>query len=517
MSKSRTAFALKNSVATVTCEAVHLITGFIARTALTTIMGAEYLGINGLFTNILTILSFAELGIGSTLVYRMYKPLAEGDEDKLAAYTYLYKRIYRVIILVISVCGIIVIPFLRYIVEAPNVKEDLTLLYLLYLVDTVISYAYVYKKSILIADQKSYIVSLFTQAFNIIMNIVQCIVLLLTHNFIAYFAVKIICSLLNNIFCSTYAQKQYPYIANKNAARIDKQEISGLKTDVKGLLFNTISSTAFNGTDNIFISRFIGITYVGILSNYTMILGLVHGVMNKIFGSITASIGNLGVTGGMKQTEKVMNQLFFLNAVLYGYLTVGMILLMQEFVTKIWLTNEYYLSFSIVLASIIELYYRGIHHPLAAVRYSLGLFSQYQFPVALLAVLNIFLDYLLVKPLGILGLILATIFCRFGTYCIDIYVVYSIAFKESSLGYYLKMLGWSVFMSVECAICYYLIRLVPMGGVVGFALRIVIISIVYWLSFFIVFRNTDDYLYYKTMFTKIIKTKLKRSVNKGDV
>lgn len=510
MNNSRTQNALKNSLVTTLCQVVHLIASFIGRTALTKILGAEYLGINGLFTNVLTILSFAELGIGSTLVYRMYKPLADGDKRKLAAYTQLYKKIYTAIIAIVSICGIAVIPFLKYIVKAPNVKENLILLYVLYLLDTIFTYAYVYKKSILIADQKSYIVSIFTQIFNIIMNIVQCIVLIITHSFIWYFAVRLVCNLLNNISCSRYAQRQYPFIAQKEIVPIEKEEIDGLKKDVKGLMLTKVASTAFSGTDNIFISAFIGIDSVGVLSNYTMILNMINGLMNSIFNSISASIGNLNTTGNTEQTEKVLKRLWFINTCFYGYISVAMIILIREFVTEIWFDKQYYLSMAIVITAVIELFYRSIHFPVYTVRTSMGLFSEYKWLFAAAAALNIILDFLLVKPLGIVGLFLATILCRGVTYVTDIQVVYKIGFKKSPASFYKNVAVWSVYLLILCSGLFVLCGRIVIDGIIGFIIRGLIITAVYFVSFAVLFHKNDGFVYFKDLFIKFSK-KLKRS------
>ena len=153
--KGRTNSAVKNSTITLGCQFIFLIMSFICRTVFTKTLGAEYLGVSGLFSNILTILSFAELGIGTALVYRMYKPLAENDYKKLKLYVKLYKKIYTIIIIVISIVGIAIIPLLPYLVTAPNVKESITILYILYLLQTIVSYVCVYKKSILIAESKT--------------------------------------------------------------------------------------------------------------------------------------------------------------------------------------------------------------------------------------------------------------------------------------------------------------------------------------------------------------------------
>ena len=338
---SRTGKAIRNTAVTTICQMSYLIASFICRTIFSHMLGKEYLGVSGLFTNILTILSFAELGMGSALVYRLYAPLASGDREKIKLYMQLYRRIYMVIIAVIAIIGIALIPFLGYLVKAPDVKEDLTLLYCLYLANTIVSYVFVYKKSLLIADQKDYIVSLFTQAFNLIMNVIQCILLVLTRNFVLYCVTGIVCSLMNNIVCSWYVNRHYGYLREPVSGSLSREDTQGLVKDVKGLLLTKISETTFSGTDNIFISVFIGIGYVGILSNYTLLLTTVNTLMNKVFGSITAILGNLAASNDRKQTETVLKRMFFINTAIYGYLCVGMMLLTREFVTEIWLSDDY--------------------------------------------------------------------------------------------------------------------------------------------------------------------------------
>ena len=311
MAENRTQKVILNSAVTLSCQIVYLIVSFVCRTIFTKTLGAEYLGISGLFSNILTILSFAELGIGSALVYRMYKPLATNDQEKLREYIQLYKQIYRIITLVILLAGLAFVPFLPSIIVAPNVKENVTLLYILYLAQTVVTYVFVYKKSILIADQKSYIVNICTQMFNFGMNIAQCVFLVVTHNFVIYCILNIVFNLANNIVCSYYADKQYPYLRKASNLKLSSEEIKNLFKDVKGLLLTKIASTAFSGTDNIFISTFIGIRYVGILSNYTVLSSIVNSVLNQIFDAITASIGNLVVTDEKSRAESVLKKTIF--------------------------------------------------------------------------------------------------------------------------------------------------------------------------------------------------------------
>ncbi len=502
---TRTGKAIRNTAVTTLCQMSYLIASFVCRTIFSNMLGTEYLGVSGLFTNVLTILSFAELGMGSALVYRLYAPLAAGDEDKLKQYMGLYRKIYGVIIAVITVCGLALVPFISYLVEAPDVKEDIRLLYILYLANTVVSYVFVYKKSLLIADQKDYIVSLFTQAFNLVMNVVQCILLVLTRNFVLYCITGIVSSLLNNIVCSIYVNKHYKYLNEPVKGKLSKEEKQGLIKDVKGLLMKKISETAFNGTDNIFITVFVGIHYVGILSNYTLLLTTVNTLMNKVFGSITAILGSFATDKDVTKTEGVLKKLFFLNTAIYGYLCVGMMILTREFVTEIWLTEEYALPMAVIVLAIMELFFRSIHYPLYITRNALGLFSYRNWLFIVAAGVNLLLDCLLIAPFGMVGVYIATILGRSISYLADIYVVYGIGFKKKITSYLQLILKWIVFLGIVLGIAYKAILQISISGIIGFVVRILVITIVYMLLFLLVFGKTPEWRYYLELTKKIIK------------
>ena len=493
---SRTDNAIKNTKITLICYIIYLISSFICRTILTKKLGAEYLGIGGLFSNILTILSFAELGIGSTLVYRLYKPFENEEYNKINCYLQLFKKIYRFIMLFILVAGICVIPFLKYLVDAPNIKESITTLYLLYLIQAVTSYFFIYKKTILTADQKDYIVTLFNEIVNVIMNIIQCLILIFIKSYIAYLIVSIICSIINNIICSWYVDKKYTFLKDKTDEKISKEDLEKLKKDTKGLVMTKVASTAFTGTDNIFISSFIGIKYVGIISNYTLILTIVNTLMNKIFSSITASVGNFAISkNNGEEIEKIFFKMFFINTAMYSYICVGLAIFIGEFVTKYWCGMDFDLNYTIILLLMIELYLRSIHYPLYITRNALGLFSQYRMIFVLAATMNIVLDFILVRPFGLLGLIVSTIICRCICYVTDIYVVYKYGLKKTSRDYYIRILKWIIFTLI-----FYIISLIVYNSFEinfwFFIIKIIIISIIYLIWIMIFYGKNSEMKYF---------------------
>lgn len=505
---NRMQVALKNASITLASQIAYIVASFICRTIFTKVLGSEYLGLNGLFSNILTMLSFVELGMGSALVYKMYKPLKEEDEAKLIVYMNFYRKVYYTIAFIMTILGLCVIPFLDYLVDAPNIDINIQFLYLLFLTDTVISYLYVYKKSILIADQKNYIVAVYTQTFNIIMNIGQIVILVLTHNYIIYLIFKILCDWLSNVLCSKYAEKIYPFIKKKTKEKISNSDKAELKENIKGLLLTKVASVAFDGTDNIFISWSVGISSVGILSNYSLILTTLNGLFNQIFYSITASIGNLGVDSSKEHVEEVLEKLYFLNAILYGYMGIGMTLLLKPFVVDIWVGEEYTLPFFTIFLLILELCLRGMHYPLYMTRSALGLFAQMKNIPPFCALLNIVLDFVLGEFYGIAGIITATIISRMIVRFTDVCVLYRGVFKMSVFRYYGMHFKFLLSVLVCIAVSYFTCGLFKIRNIIlGFVVDIIIISIIYVIGIYMIYRKGIQFNYYKDYIKGKIKAR----------
>lgn len=502
---SRKDTAFKNIFITMLCQIIYIIVSFICRTVFTKILGAEYLGLNGLFSNILTMLSFVELGLGSALVYKLYKPLATNDKEMICIYMQFYKKVYFVIAITVTCIGLFITPFLNYIVDAPNVDINIHIVYLLFLLDSVISYLYVYKKSILIADQKNYIVAVYTQVFNAIMNIGQIVLLVFTHNYILYLLFKIICDWLNNVFCSKKAENDYPFINKKTHERIQQEDREELVKDVKGLMLGKLASVTFDGTDNIFISMFSGIASVGIISNYTLILTTLNSLFNQVFNALTSSIGHLGATSPKAKVEEVLQKLYFFNSLLYGYLFVGIVLLLRMLVVEIWVGPEYNLPFLTVFLLVLELVLRGIHYPVYIVRTAMGLFHQLKYIPPICAAINIGLDYVLGYRFGIAGIVIATIVARLITRTADIYVLYTYCFKQSCVKYYKRHIKMLCFVFLCSVISFAAIQIASsLSVVIKFVSDIVIISFIYWGVALLLFRKTDEFHFY----FELIKSKL---------
>ena len=274
-----------------TYQFLTLILSFVARTVFIHTLGAEYLGLNGIFSDVLNLLSMADLGFNTTMAYSFYKPLAEHDEEKLAGLIHFYKKVYNVIAVVVTVVGIAVIPFLKYIVNTEQEIPHLAVYYLFSLANVVISYLFVYKSTILTADQKNYKVVNISIWTSLLKTILQIFSLLLLQNYILYLAIGVAVQFFNNLMASREAQKQYPFI--KMERKITKEEEKAIFENMRSVFLYKISSTIFTATDNILISVLVGTAMTGIYSNYLMVSNKLLLIIQIIFSALTASVGNV--------------------------------------------------------------------------------------------------------------------------------------------------------------------------------------------------------------------------------
>ena len=309
----RTSNSIRNSFSATLQTLVTMIVGFIAQTIFIRLLGAEYLGLNGLFTNILSMLSIFELGIGNAIVYNLYKPIADNDIGKIKSLMRFYKKAYNIIAILVLVFGLVIVPFLPLFVKNVTVDINITIVYILFLMSSVASYVLTYKRSLIYANQKNYIINYLHAGYIVILNVLQLLVLYLFKNYYIYLLLKIVCQLLENIILNVIANKMYPYLKDNDASKLDKKTEKSIFKKIKALFFHKVGSYIVLGTDNLIISTFIGIVVVGYYSNYYMVINAVNTFGFQIITSAVASIGNLLVTENAEKTYSVFKKIRFLN------------------------------------------------------------------------------------------------------------------------------------------------------------------------------------------------------------
>lgn len=405
--KSRSKNTKSNIIWGTINKLVFIFLPFLVRTALIYSLGVDYVGISGLFSSILQVLSLADMGFASAVVYCMYKPIAEQDNDTICSLLKFYRNIYRVIGTIILIFGIICLPLLKFLIKG-NYPVDISIhiVYLIYLFNSVISYfLFAYKKSLLVAYQTKRISDNVGTIVKLFTSFIQILVLLKYRNFYAYVFLIPLSTFVENIACSIVTDKIYPKIKCKG--KLDVTIKKDIVERVKGLFIYKVCGATRNSLDNIFISMFLGVTSVGVYSNYYYIMSSVRGFMDVITTSMSASLGNSVATESIDKNYNMLNIFTFLFSWICGWCTICLLCLYQPFM-EIWLGKNNMLPFSVVIALCFYFYVWTAGDIRSQYTDASGLWHKEKARSIVETVGNLVLNYALVRSLGILGTVLAT-------------------------------------------------------------------------------------------------------------
>lgn len=510
MKVSRWRMTIKNIAYGYLSNFIILLIDFISRTIFIKTLGATYLGVNGLFTNVLGMLSFAELGIGTALNFSLYKPVAEDNKEKIKAIMALYKKAYRVIALIISITGLILLPFLKYLIKDPGDIGNVYVYYLIFLFNTVTSYFVSYKFSLVNAEQKNYIMTRINMIVNIITKICQILIILLTKNFLAYLLTAAVIGLLQKIFIAKYLNNMYPYLLEKNVEKIEKEELDGIKKNVGGLIWHKVGEMSINQTDNILISSFVNVTSVGLVSNYTMIIQAVQSFLTLIFSGMVSSLGNLVATTDIKKQFSVFKIYNFVNFWLFGFCSIAFFVLIPPFIT-LWIGAENLIDLVSLLLLCINFYITGQRFALLNYKNAFGIFYDDKYVVLQAAVINLVISIIGVKLIGLPGIYVGTVVSGFYSAIRRPIIAYTRITGDKCSNYFKYSLKYFVYVLIPAAVMYVIsVWLLKEVTVVNFILMCVILTIGVNGWFCLVNIKSEEFIYMKNMAFSFFKKRKSR-------
>lgn len=442
---SRTTNSIYNFITSVGGQFIAILMQFVVRSVFINTLGKSYLGISGLFSNILSMLALAEFGVGNAILYKLYDPLAKEDHQRIAVLMKFYKKVYMLIGLAVACMGIVLIPFLPSMINdydkllALNIKP--VLVFLLYLLNSVSSYLFfAYKSAIVKADQKEYVLNIVSYAFTIGTGVGEIILLVVFSNFELYVAVKIVSVIVQNIICARIADRKYPFINDKTEDKLELREIRNIIKDCGALFLYRLNIVVQKATDNLMISFFLGIEMVGMYSNYYMFYTTVDKLMGKVFNSVAHSLGNLHTGDNLEHQYKIYEAVFLVTAILGGTAGVGIAVVANDFV-KAWVGEEW--TFSAIFAVLlgVEVFTLAFRQALSKYRSSMGLFRQAMYRPLAGIVINLIVSWFLVQRWGICGVLAGTVIAEWSTMVwYDPLVIHKCGFKNefSVFRYYRK-------------------------------------------------------------------------------
>lgn len=496
---SRTDNSLRNLKTAVLFKLAAIVVNFIARKIFVVVLTKEYLGLDGTFANILTMLSLAELGVGTAITYSMYKPLAEGDRELILSLMTLYRKFYTVIGITVGVLGAALTPFLQYIIrDIPDIPH-IRLIYLMFVLDSSISYFLVYKQSLISADQKQHIVTSYQYKTGMAVTAAQCAALLLTGDYILYLALKLCATFVCNALLARKADRLYPYLKQKTVQPLPAPVRQDISKNIRAMIAHKLGSVVVFGTDNVLIAYFVGAVSVGLYSNYLLITQSLKSAYSMIFRAMTASIGNLCAAEDTAHAQAVFWRVDLLTRWIYGFSAVCLVVLFNPFIS-LWLGADYLFSMPIVLLIVLSFYMTGMRQSVLTFREAMGLYWYDRHKPLFESAINLAVSILLAKPFGIVGIFIGTVVSTLSTCAwIEPYVLFRHGFG-APVGKYFVRYALNVLLTAAAgAATWYICALLPAAGFGAFLVKVLLCCVLPNLFFLLVYGKTSEFHYFLTL------------------
>lgn len=501
--------ASRNIVFGVLLKVYQILVPFLMRTAMIYLMGVQYLGLNSLFTSVLQVLNLAELGVGSAMVYSMYKPIAEDDETTICALMKLYRTYYRVIGLVIAVVGCALTPFIPFLIKS-DVPAGLNIyvLYILNLGATVLSYwLFAYKNSILQAHQRVDVVSKVTLVTSTIQYGVQLFVLWVFHNYYLYVIVLLATQALTNIVTAICADKLYPQFKPKG--KVDKVQVQRINQRIRDLFTSKIGGIIYDSADTIVISAFLGLTVLAVYQNYFYILNAITGLIAVVFTACMAGIGNSIVVEGKEKNYQDLNKFTFIITWIAGFCSVCLLCIYQPFM-ELWVGKDLMLSLSAVVCFVVYFFVRQFNALFNLYKDASGMWHEDRLRPLVAALTNLILNLILVQFIGVYGILLSTVL---AILCVGmpwlLHNLFTIIFEKKHMWPYISRLAnYTFVVFISCVVTYFICSRFILGGIPTILVRGVICLIVPNLIYYLVFKKTKEFQQSLQLVDKMTKGKM---------
>ena len=449
----------RNSFFSLISQFVLILIGFFSQRVMNLTMGEELVGMNGVISNIIAILSVSELGVASAIIFHLYEALARQDELKIASLMNLYRKAYYIFATVIMCMGLCIMPFVHLLLKDNSFSISyVRLIYFLWLARTALSYLLSYKRSILVADQKEYIVSIVTLFINLLNYSIVIVILKFWRNYQLALLLNIFVEAVLNLWIIQYVNRKYPFLRQHRKAPVEKGTAKTIFGEIKNIFISRLSSKLLVSTDNIIISNFISVLVAGRYNNYSLITQSVSNIMIALSNAIQPSVGNLFTENDQENKYQVLRQITFAFFLMASFCAAGLMSLMSIFVTDFWLEKSYQINIEVVAVCVVNCYLFTIGLPISMMMTVSGMFDKERNISILYATANLVISLLLVKPFGLIGVLLGTA----ASYLVQIVFRICIFFRnylhKSNKRYVFDILQYIVLSFLETAISFFLVK-----------------------------------------------------------
>lgn len=438
----------RNFLFSIVGRIVGMITSFAGRVVFVKALSTEYLGLGGFFGNVFSVVSLCELGVGAAVAQSLYKPLADNDEYRVCAIVNYYTKFCRTISFVTAIVSTAAIPLLPHIVKACIDMKVIIAAYMLFVLHSSISYLLLPKCTLVVCDQRMYVVTFVRSVFSVVALVLQSVMLVLTGNYILYLVCRILVLTVEDLVINRYADKNYPCLALKMSVTSEYKK--NLYSNVKALMWHKVGGVLSRSTDSILLTYFVGLSGMGKYSNYALVIGTVGAFFDVAINAASASVGNLGACDRGKKSENVMRKMYFIN---FWLLTVGtsvIVCTLNPFIS-LWLGEQMLFTNAEMLVIVSSFYFSCIRDPVQIFVSTFGLFKESRHIPLLRAAANLVLSVIFVVRMGAIGVFLGTALSTvLVPLCMEVKVLYKHGFKLPAGEFYREMLCY-IAVSVTCA------------------------------------------------------------------
>lgn len=499
----RTKRVLINIITGVFGKFSNIIFQFVSRTLFIYLLGGTYLGVYGLFSQVLSVLSLAELGIGNAIVFKLYKSIATNDTKRTQALMNFYGKAYRRIGFFILVAGLCVTPFVKYIAKSDVVIPDLQMIYVLYVISSATSYLFIFKSAYLVANQQEYIYTIIRTVFNFLQIVGQLLVLYLTKSFICYLIAQITIDFLKNVYVSRTCNRMYPFLRKVKQENLEKKEVGNIFKDVKALVIVKVSEVMVNSTDNIIVSSIVGIVQSGMFTNYTNITIHINQVINTMIYAVNASIGNYNAVESEENKYQMFKNIGFLVNWIFSASTICLFTLINPFII-LWIGKSWLFSMILVFVLCFNFYIVGTQNIVWTFRQTMGLFVHGKYKPLVSVAVNLVVSIVLTNYLGIIGVLIGTSITHiFVDVWFDPLIVHKYGFKRSVKPYYFWYLRNTALLFIAGGITYAVSNIFSSYSVVVFMWRFFCSIIIPNTIFYVANRKKEEMQFVKIKFNAL--------------
>ena len=498
--QSRTARSARNFLFTALANVAAILIGLLAQRLFIHILGLEYAGLNGLFSNVLAMLAIADLGIGEAVIFHLYKPLKENDRSAILSLMRFYRKAFHIIAGVIAGIGLCLIPVLPFIARTTEADVNLTVIYLVFLADVVLSYFLSYKRAILYADQKNFIISIIHMVYLIGMNSAQLIILYITRNYYAYILTKLAFRVLENVVITIVANRLYPYLKSRRVRPLKRDILADIKKKIGALVFHKIGTFVVNGTDNILISVFLGLITTGLYNNYYLVIDAATKLINPAINALTPSVGNMLVSDDAKHRFETFRRIRFMNFWIASFAATTLFVMIQPFI-DLWFGKEYLLPMAVIIMLTMQFFQYLMRAVYNVFQDGAGIFYENRFVPLFESAINLVASLILMHFFGLAGVFAGTIVSSLALWCFSYpKFVYKKLFGRSIKRYISETLGYLGIFAVVIGVTAVSVNVInnaaSLEGIILFVINIALCLLIPNALMALFFFKTDCFRYF---------------------